>query len=384
MSGIHIFQKSFKYLTNHVRYTIENLNHSKLLRIFEILIQTRKDQENGQAKMIMVDGQGRSLQSLLLTEDCLEHNGFNIILPVSNANLRPWQPGDVFIFNTGSGSGSPLAHARAAKKIGLQVFGMSYNPEMEKEFENVLILRRNENRNKQLAPLGTEFEISSAIIGVCLAYSVKDTPEESLIEFNKSTEKILKLYDATYDYLEEEVESIMSFINLVSKYIPASNRKKVYFLGVGRNEIINRIAAIRYGHLHKDPDSDLTVIYEGHWDLRQRGDLAIILSGSGATSQTLTFANQAFISGMHIFGVTSFHESDLAQFTRRVDGCLVLPGREDFVSMYNQPVHRRHNYFPAFELNCYITFDALLAQIAYNFDIAEVDMKASHRPKVLE
>lgn len=384
MSGIHIFQKSFKYLTNHVRSTIENLDRNKLLRIFEILIQTRKDQENNIPRMIIVDGQGRSLQSLLLTEDCLEHNGFNIILPVSNANLRPWKSGDVFIFNTGSGSGSPLAHARAAKEKGLHIIGMSYNPEMEKEFENVLILRRTVNRNKQLAPLGTEFEIASAIIGVCLAYSVKDTPEDSLQEFEKSTKKIIKLYDATYDYLEEEVESLMAFINIISEYVPAENQGKVYFLGVGRNEIINRIAAIRYGHLHKDPDCDLTVIYEGHWDLRQKGDLAIILSGSGATSQTLAFANQAFISGMKIFGVTSFQESDLGNFTRRVDGCLVLPGREDFVSMYNQPVHRRHNYFPAFELNTYITFDALLAQIAYNFDIKEDDMKASHRPKILE
>lgn len=384
MSGIRIFQESFKYLTDRVRYTIKELSRDKLLRIFETLIMVRTEQEKGINRAIIVDGQGRSLQSLLLMEDSLEHNGFNIILPVSNANLRPWQKGDVFIFNTGSGSGSPLKHAQAAKETGLHVIGMTYNPEMEKEFENVLVLRRNEQRDKKLAPLGTEFEIASAIIGVCLAYSVKDTAAESLKEFEHISSQIIKLYEATYDYLEEEVESLMAFLKLVTEFVPAKNRSKFYFLGVGRNEIINRIAAIRYGHLHKEPDCDLTVIYEGHWDLRTKDDLAIILSGSGATSQTLNFANQAFISGMRIFGVTSFADSDLGSFTRRVDGCLVLPGREDFVSMYNQPVHKRHNYFPAFELNCYITFDALLAQLAHNFEISEADMKASHRPKVLE
>lgn len=384
MSGIRVFQESFKYLTNCVRYTIKELSREKLLRIFEVLIQARDDQEKGINRAIIVDGQGRSLQSLLLTEDCLEHNGFNIILPVQNANLRPWQKGDIFIFNTGSGSGSPLAHARAAKENGLKVIGMTYNQELEQEFDNVLVLRKNDHRNKRLAPLGTEFEIASAIIGVCLGYSVKYNAEASLKEFEASTSQIIRLFEATYDYLEEEIESLMGFIKLVSEFIPKDNKSKVYFLGVGRNEIINRIAAIRYGHLHKDPDCDLTVIYEGHWDLRKENDLAIILSGSGATSQTLNFANQAFISGMRIFGVTSFRDSDLGNFTRRVDGCLVLPGREDFVSMYNQPVHQRRNYFPAFELNCYITFDALLAQVAYNRDISEADMKASHRPKVLE
>ncbi|MHA1520448.1 MAG: hypothetical protein ACTSRK_09720 [Promethearchaeota archaeon] len=384
MSGIRIFQESFKYLTNVVRYTLKEISREKLLRIFETLINVRKEQENGIKRAIIVDGQGRSLQSLLLMEDSLEHNGFNIILPVSNANLRPWKQGDVFIFNTGSGSGSPLKHAQAAKEKGLHVIGMSYNPEMENKFENVMILRRNEQRNKKLAPQGTEFEIASAIIGVCLAYSVKDTVEESLREFERSSSQIVKLYEATYDYLEEEVESLMAFLKLVSDYVPANNHSKFYFLGVGRNEIVNRIAAIRYGHLHKDPDCDLMVIYEGHWDLRTKDDLAVILSGSGATSQTLNFANQAFISGMRIFGVTSFPESDLGNFTRRVDGCLVLPGREDFVSRFNTSVNQRHNSFPSFELNCYITFDALLAQLAHNFDISEADMKASHRPKVLE
>jgi hypothetical protein len=44
----------------------------------------------------------------------------------------------------------------------------------------------------------------------------------------------------------------------------------------------------------------------------------------------------------------------------------------------------RSNYLPLFELNCYLTLDALLAQIASNHGISEEDMKRSHRPKILE
>lgn len=381
MTGINIFQDSFRYLINCVKMSVQNLDRERLAKIFEILIEARNENKD-----VIVDGKGRSLQSMLMMEDVLEHNGFHIILPASNANLRPWQKGDVFIFNTGSGTGSTMEHAHAAKEDHLRVIGMTYNPEITKEYENVLVLTTSleQSRNRNLAPLGTEFELASAVIGVCIGYSLKDTVEMSLREFDQSTNKIIKTYDATYDYLETELESIMSFIHLISEYVDIENDRKIYFLGVGRNEIINRVAAIRYGHLCKTPYSDLRVIYEGHWDLRRKGDLAILMSGSGATSQTLDFGLQAFISGMKVFGITSFAQSSLGKFSSRADGCLVLPGREDFFSMYNDPVDARHNYLPAFELNCYICLDALLAQIAHNFEITEGDMKKCHRSKVLE
>jgi D-arabinose 5-phosphate isomerase GutQ len=381
MTGINVFQDAFQYLINCVKMSIEKLDKVRLASIFKIMIEARNTNRD-----VIVDGKGRSLQSMLLLEDCLEHNGFHIILPASNANLRPWKEGDLFFFNTGSGSGSTIDHALAAKNDGLHVIGMTYNRKLLETFPNVLIIETSntESRNHELAPLGTEFEIASAVIGVCVAYSLKDTVELSMKEFGDSTAKILKIYDATYDYLETELESLMTFIRLISEYLTTANDRKIYFLGVGRNEIINRVAAIRYGHLSKLPHADLRVIYEGHWDLRKPGDLAILMSGSGSTSQIIDFGMQAFISGMKIFGITSFKQSSLGKFSARVNGCLMLPGREDFFSMYNDPVDARRNYLPAFELNCYICLDALLAQIAHNFGITETDMKKCHRSKVLE
>ncbi len=379
MSGVQIFQQSFKYMTDCVKKSVSALDDEKLLKLFESLIMARNGKHS-----IIVDGQGRSLQSLLLAEDCLEHNGFPIILPASNANLRPWKKNDIFMFNSGSGSGSTLTHAQAAQKDGLKILGMSYNRKMEEMFPEVLILEPSKVKNPLFAPLGTEFELSSAVIGSCLGYAVNSTPQKSLVKFKESTEKVVELYEYTYGYLEQEIESLMGFIHAISKYVPAGNKKKIYFRGVGRDRTVNRVAAIRYGHLHKGNEADLQVIYEGHWDLREQGDLAIVTSGSGATSQTLDYAMQAFISGMDVFGITSFSDSDLGKFCSRVNGCLVLPGRDERYSVYNVPSAQRKTYLPAFELNYYITMDALLAQIASNFRITESDMKASHRSKVLE
>ncbi len=379
MAGLKIFFDAYKYLSNCVKDSLKGLDREKLKEIFAVLIAAR---EKGNS--VIVDGQGRSLESILLAEECLEHNGFPIILPTKNANLRPWKKDDVFIVNTGSGTGSPLTHAEAAQKEGLHVIFMSYNDKLLEKFPNTLVLKGSTKSNKIFAPLGTEFEITSAVTGVCIGHCVGNTPEESLEAFEAAVQEILKLYEKSFSYYENCLDNLMSFTELISQYIPADSRHKVYFRGVGGDEIINNVAAIRYGHLHKEPGKDLRVIYEGHWELREDGDLAILTSGSGYTDQTLDYAMQAFISGMKIFGITSFEDSDLGRFSKRVNGCLIVPGRQEGYSMYNRPTRFRSNYLPLFELNCYLTLDALLAQIASNHGISEDDMKRSHRPKILE
>ncbi|MHA1729545.1 MAG: hypothetical protein ACTSWY_12580 [Promethearchaeota archaeon] len=387
MSGLKTFFGAFKYLTECLRESLKSIDREQLKLIFSILIEGRNQKKN-----IIVDGQGRSLRSMLILEDCLEHNGFPLIFPAGNANIRPWQKEDIFFFNSGSGSGSPIKHAQQAKKDGLIVLGMTYNnkiyDEINEQRKGILILEPSKNKNSIYAPLGTEFELTSAVIGSCIGNSVSDTPEISLEEFYKCSKKIIDLFYRTYIYFENNLDPLMKFISLISIYLPYENNKKVYFCGVGRDAIINEVAAIRYGHLLKrekdEIKKNLRVIFEGHWDLREKEDLAIIMSGSGSTSQTLNYAIQAFISGMRIFGITSFKDSDLGQFSKRVDGCLVVPGRHDRRSLFNVPTKKREDYLPEFELNCYITFDSLLAQIASDHGITEKDMEASHRLKVLE
>ncbi len=377
MSGLNIFFSAWKYLTDCVRDSINALDKERLKNLFSILIEGRKH-------AVIVDGMGRSLQSIMLVEDCMEHNGFSITLPASNACLRPWKPNDLFFFNSGSGSGSPLTHAGYAKKDGLRVIGMTYNAALLKEYPDILVLAASEKKDPIFAPLGTEFELTSAVVGTCLGYSVRDTVEQSLEEFQEATQQIVNLYDNTRKYFEQNLEMLMDFIGLITEYLTAPVKKNVYFRGVGRDQIVNQVAAIRYGHLRKEPDKDLHVIYESHWDLRKEGDLIIVTSGSGSTTQTMDYAMQAFVSGMRVFGITSFANSDIGRFTKRVDGNLIVPGRRDPFSMYNVIHTERKMFLPEFELNVYLTLDALLAQIASNNGITEEDMRRSHRLKYLE
>jgi D-arabinose 5-phosphate isomerase GutQ len=377
MSGLNIFFSAWKYLTNCVRDSIRALDQDQLRNLFSILIEGRNHN-------IIVDGMGRSLQSILLVEDCMEHNGFPIILPAANAALRPWSRDDIFFFNSGSGSGSPFKHAQSAKLAGLRVIGMTYNSKVQEEFPDAVVLAPSKSKNPLFAPLGTEFELTSAVVGTCLGYSVRDTVQQSMEDFQQSSQQIVDLFESSYSYFEDNLEMLMSFIQIISQYLCAPVKKNIYFRGVGRDQIVNQVAAIRYGHLRKDPGKDLRVIYEGHWDLRKEGDLMILTSGSGSTTQTLDYALQAFVSGMRIFGITSFANSDLGRFTKRCDGNLIVPGRRDPFSMYNVIHTERKFYLPEFELNVYLTLDALLAQIASNNGITEDDMRRSHRLKELE
>ncbi|MBD3353943.1 MAG: hypothetical protein GF364_20845 [Candidatus Lokiarchaeota archaeon] len=387
ITSLKVFFNAYEYLTDCLSESLRQIDKERLKEIFRILIHGR---DNG--SKIIVDGQGRSLQSMLIMEDCLEHNGFPIIFPASNANLRPWKKGDIFFFNSGSGSGAPLRHAQYAKKDELDVLGMTYNVDIHKEFpkplKGILILAPSTNKNKLYAPLGTEFEFTSAVIGASLGYSVGKNPEESLVKFEECCSTFLKLFRETYTYYENNLDALIKFINLIDEYVDPSNESNVFFRGVGRDSIINQVAAIRFGHLHKKVDDkvikDLRVIFEGHWGLRSKGDLSIITSGSGSTSQTLNYATQSFVSGLNVFGITSFKDSDLGKFTERVDGCLVVPGRHDPFSMYNLVSRKRKDYLPEFELNVYLTMDSLLAQVACDHGITEDDMRASHRMKELE
>jgi len=91
---------------------------------------------------------------------------------------------------------------------------------------------------------------------------------------------------------------------------------------------------------------------------------------------------------MKLFTITSFKESSLARINkwyRKYQGNLIIEGRPEMISYYNKSMYKvTTTFFPQFELNTYITLDALLALIAKNNDITEEDMKKTHRNKELE
>ncbi len=374
------FTDAYNYLVSRIEDSLSNINKERMLNCLEILDKGREN------KRITIDGAGRSLQSVLLLANELERSYRIRVNEVNNANLRPLRKGDIFIVNSRSGEGKSAENAEFASKKGLNVILITGNEELEDKFENVILIRGHEKREKEFAPLGTEFEQTSAVLCSIMGFSY-DKPNKIKI-FEESCENVIRGFNSNLIGLTDQSKIITNFSNMMNEFLEIENNNVVYFKGVGVNEIISRVIAIRYGHLHKEGLKDLHVVYEGHWKSRRKHDLAILLSGSGETDQTLKYAQQAGDVGMRLFTISSFKSSSLARtnkWYRNSEGNLIIEGRPGMVSYFNKSIYKvKETFFPQFELNTYITLDSLLALITKNNNITEEDMKKTHRDRKLE
>ncbi len=360
-------------MVERIKNSLSSLDTEVIKDVLELLYEGKTN------KNITIDGAGRSGLSLELFKDLVEDDYGIRIKSASNANLRPLKENDIFIANSRSGSGKVLEHAKFAKRKGLKTIFITSNKALSEEFDYTIIIPKGFEKEKQkrYAPLGTEFEQASAVLlsSIANAYDTNSVEKyEALIckiidEMNKNLENIV-----------EQKEAVENFVNTISEYL--RNNKKIYFIGLGANNIIAKVAAIRYGHLHSEEKNlDLKVIYEGYWKSREEDDLSILISGSGKTDQIITYALQSLHMGMQTYAITSFKDSLLAALAKNK---IIITGRSFKESKYNMPSKKREKYVPLFELNAYITLDSLLAEIAYENDIKEGDMKKTHRDKELE
>ena len=374
------FTDSYSYSVSRIEDSLGNIDKERMINCLEILDKGREN------KRITIDGAGRSLQSVLLLANELENSYHIRINEVNNANLRPLRKGDIFIVNSRSGKGKSAENAEFALKKGLDVIFITGNKELEERFENVLLIKRHEKREKAFAPLGTEFEQTSAVLCSCMGFSYDNQNKINI--FEESCENVIRGFNSNLIGLAEQGKIIKNFSNMMNGFLEIDNNNIVFFKGVGVNEIISRVIAIRYGHLHKEGLKDLHVVYEGHWKSRKKNGLAILMSGSGETDQIIEYAHQAGDVGMNLFTITSFKDSSLARtnkWYRNFQGNLIIEGRPNMISYYNISIHKvKERFFPQFELNTYLTLDSLLALIAKNNGITEEDMKRTHRDTELE
>lgn len=397
MSELPIFFKSYCYLKNHISSVYKNLeeNIEPLEDTLDVLLKARKDN-----KKIIVDGQGRSFRSLKLVRNILVQNKFeaNMVKDSKTAILRPLEEGDVLLVNSGSGeTESPVTHIIKIKKekTGIKTIGIigNENSSVARLVDHKIILKPKDKKelkpgmHEKLAPLGTEFEISSAAILSCFAYSINKNKKKARERFEKSMSNINELLNENLKFFKKEKNTISldNFVNLISNYIPTKNKSRVYFLSVGRDKMILDVASIRYNHLYDGEDKDLIVLNEEEdWLDRKKGDLLICASGSGNTKQIVDYAYQAKESKMNLVGITSFENSELGFAVKdyKKGLLLIVPGRKYKESRYNKVV--RGTYVPYFELALYVTLDALLTEIADRNNITEEDMKKAHKDKILE
>ncbi|TXT67505.1 MAG: hypothetical protein BAJALOKI1v1_80038 [Promethearchaeota archaeon] len=375
-------ENSYLYLVGQIEKALNNVDCSKVSDFLDLLKESMKN------RRVTVDGSGRSLQSALLLATQLEKAYGIRVNQVQNANLRPLRAGDIFVANSFSAKPDSriVNNANVAKEKGLKTVFITANEAIEDDYDIVILLKKDAH-NEMYAPLGTEFEQASATLLSCIACSYDKTNPND--QYGYYCKNVIKEFDSNLACFKRQDKTISSFLTIIDEYLDINNEKVVYFKGTGINEIISRVIAIRYGHLHKEDLKDLKVVYESHWRCRRQEDFAVLLSGSGETEQMIKYARQAADIGMKLFVITCFEDSPLARANNKYYqnhvGNLVIGGRPERISYFNRSLyHITSLFFPQFELNTYITLDALLALIAKNNNITEEDMKKTHRDKELE
>lgn len=177
------------------------------------------------------------------------------------------------------------------------------------------------------------------------------------------------IYKKSIDYINKKISDILSNIshddiNRVIDIFFTSNRIFVY--GAGRSGLVAKAFAIRLVHL----GYQTFVIGETITAPVQKGDLVIIVSGSGETIPAVMTAEIAHNIGASVVSITGKKNSDIARFA---DVTV-------FISASCNDTERKI-YAPLgtlFEASVWVLLDGLIADLLYNKKETEEKMRSRH------
>ena len=181
------------------------------------------------------------------------------------------------------------------------------------------------------------------------------------------------VFSASVEYIQRKVKDILgtvsqSDIDEVKKLFFKSNR--IFIYGAGRSGLVAKAFAIRLVHL----GFQTFVIGETITAPVQKGDLVIIVSGSGETIPAVMTAEIANNIGAKVISITGKKESGIAKYAD-----IIL-----FISAACNVVERR-KYAPLgtlFEASVWILLDGIVADLLEGKRETEETMR--HRHATLE
>lgn len=181
--------------------------------------------------------------------------------------------------------------------------------------------------------------------------------------------KDINVFNESIEYIQRKIQDILSQIDQndiekVKEFFLSSNRIFVY--GAGRSGLVAKAFAIRLVHL----GFQTFVIGETITAPVQRGDLVVIVSGSGETIPAVMTAEIAHNIGAYVVSITGKKESGIAKFA---DVTI-------FLSATCKDVERKR-YAPLgtlFEASVWILFDGIIADLLESKEETEESMRQRH------
>jgi 6-phospho-3-hexuloisomerase/3-hexulose-6-phosphate synthase/6-phospho-3-hexuloisomerase len=166
-------------------------------------------------------------------------------------------------------------------------------------------------------------------------------------------DKISGILEATND----------SYDQLLTDYLDKANR--IFVSGAGRSGLIGRFFAMRLMH----SGYDVSVVGEIVTPSIKKGDLLLIISGSGETEQLIAFTKKAKEIGASILLISAKDESTIGDLA---DNTLQIGRAEQYGKVKGMPMGT------VFELSTLFFLEATVSHIIHDKGIAEEEMRSRH------
>ena len=195
----------------------------------------------------------------------------------------------------------------------------------------------------------------------------------------------MKWLKAAADEIVECIKLSIEELNLneVEKLIELllkAKDEKIFTVGMGRSGFVARSFALRLMNL----GFNVYFLGETITPAAEKGDLLIVISGTGTTKMVLTASSAAKEIGAKVIAITSFPESSLGQLADLVVTVkgrtkAGLPREEDYLA--RQIIGEREPLTPLgsiFENNCMVFLDSLIVELMHRLGRTEADLKRRH------
>jgi len=367
---------TFIRVTERALGDILNRQWDNVRRAIELLIYAKQ-----QNRTVHVVGMGRSGLAGRFFADMLKLRGIKTSV-IGDILAKPVGREDLVFAFSGSGWTSTTAmYAEMCIRRGATLVAFTATPKSKidrlADFSIYLpgkpvldsmdyVLRKIIGKYKSpLAPMGSITEFSALVFGAALAISVEvSEPSET---FRNVVESIIDVCKKSLDKLLLESRRIRGFID---NYIRAKKENRTcFFAGLGLLEHITKMVAIRFQHLGIDVGN------ASEWIFRKPGDILTVVSGSGEASIPKILVEEGRKTGMVILSVVGNEDGTIA---RESDIYLVLEDIEQRKKYFAVGVEESKDFIPAFEIATLMTFEAIVAELAYRFGLTEEIMRSYH------
>ncbi len=177
------------------------------------------------------------------------------------------------------------------------------------------------------------------------------------------------IFDKSLNYIQSRVEEILNKVskkNIKKIKNLFFNSNHIFVYGAGRSGLVAKAFAIRLVHL----GFQTFVIGETITRPVQKGDLVVIVSGSGETIPAVMTAEISHNLGANVVSITAKKKSEIAKFA---DVTLFI--------LINYKDKNRKKYAPLgtlFEASVWILLDAIIADLLDSKDETEELMRKRH------